>query len=122
MSYVPGPPTGPPEDPPGGSPGPPEPQRKGRTGPILLGALVAVVATVLGPMSALVFGDALGALGLGLLSPLAILVLGVVLLFFPGTRPWGVGLLIGFFAMLIIGAGACVLLLMSLDASYGAAL
>jgi hypothetical protein len=40
------------------------------------------------------------------------------LLFSDGTRRWGLGILIGFFGMLIIGAGACVAILVVVLASY----
>ena len=111
MSYVPTPPPEP----------RPQPPRKSRTGPILLGAVISVAVSILGPVAGITLGDTFGLFGLTLLAPLACLVVGIVLLFPDSTRPWGIGLLIGFFGMLIIGAGACVLLLMSLDSAYGLA-
>ncbi|HET6626166.1 MAG TPA: hypothetical protein VFG63_07235 [Nocardioidaceae bacterium] len=121
MSYVPPPPpgpTGPPE--PSGRPTQPGPAKRNRTALIIFGALISVVATVLGPLAALFLGDSIGFLGAGLLTPVLCLLVGIALLFSERTRPWGLGLLIGFFVMLIVGAGACVLVLMSFSSSYGA--
>ena len=47
-----------------------------------------------------------------------ILATGAGLLFSDRTRRWGVGILIGLFGMLIIGAGACVAVLVVVLAAY----
>jgi hypothetical protein len=49
------------------------------------------------------------------------LVTGVVLLVPESTRWWGVGLLIGFFGMLIVGAGVCLAIVAVLVGSYAGA-
>ena len=49
---------------------------------------------------------------------LATLATGVGLLFSDETRRWGAGILLGFFGMLIIGAGACVAVLVVVLSAY----
>jgi hypothetical protein len=55
----------------------------------------------------------------GWLAPFVLPLAGLALLVDARTRWWGVGVLIGFFGMLIIGAGACVLLLVGLSGGLG---
>jgi hypothetical protein len=116
VSYVPPPP--PPTPVQGPSPGPPPAHP---TRDLWLGILVGVLATLLAPALAVFLAGYAGSwLGLlGLFAPLAVLVAGIVLAFIPSTRRWGVGLLIGFSASLIVGAGACVVLLSSLSSGAG---
>jgi len=100
MSYVP-PPAPPPE--PGRDPG----SRK----ELWYGVGVALVACLVLPFAGLVSPDTLGILGVGVLTPLLVLVVGVVLTIPARTRRWGTGLLLGFAISLVVGAGACVVLL-----------
>jgi hypothetical protein len=63
------------------------------------------------PFAGLVSPNGLGIFGVGVLSPLLVLVAGVVLVIPERTRGWGTGLLIAFAVSLLVGAGACVVLL-----------
>lgn len=104
MSYVP-----PPQPPSGSASEPARPPRRRRE--LWYGVVVGIVACLVLPFLGLVGADALGIFGVGLLSPLAVLVVGVALLVADRTRQWGTGLLIGFVISLILGAGACVAIL-----------
>lgn len=108
MSYV---PTPPPPDQPAAEPG----NRRD----LWLGVLAGVVACIGLPFLSAIGMDRLGLLGLGLLAPLLVLVVGVVLVLPDRTRQWGLGLLIGFAVSLVLGAGACVVLIASYN-SMGA--
>jgi hypothetical protein len=101
MSYVP-PPT---------SPGAPQPARPPGRRELWYGIGVGLFACLVLPFLGLVGADALGIFGVGLLTPLAVLVAGVVLTIPDRTRQWGIGLLIGFLVSLILGAGVCVAIL-----------
>jgi hypothetical protein len=80
-----------------------------------LGAVIGAVALpVLTFAGIAVFGP--GGLVVG---PLAWLVVGVALMFGKSNRPWGLGILIGGFGMLVILGGACVAILASLNAADG---
>jgi hypothetical protein len=111
VSYLPpGPPPGPP---------PPPPPRKGHALEVLLGAVIGGVAlpvlTVAGvaPLVAALGGGAL------LLGPGLLLAVGIGLMIAKETRPWGVGILIGGFVVLIVLGGACVAILAGLNATSG---
>ena len=79
-------------------------------------AIPALLATglVTGTMGVVDDSGALSGIFLvaGLLAP-------VVMLFFATTRKVAIGLLIGYAAVFILAAGACIALLASLDNSYG---
>jgi hypothetical protein len=100
MSYVPPPPAS--EQP------APEP---GRRRELWYGVAVALFACFVLPFAGLLSPDTFGVLGIGVLMPLVVLVAGVVLVIPDRTRQWGTGLLIGFAVSLVLGAGACVVLL-----------
>ena len=108
MSYV----------PPGRPPGPPPP-RKGHALEVLLGAVIGGVAlpvlTVAGA------GPLVATLGPGalVLGPGLLLAVGIGLMIAKETRPWGLGILIGGFLVLIVLGGACVALLTGLSATGG---
>jgi hypothetical protein len=78
---------------------------------------VALLACLVLPFVSLLAPGPLGMFGLGLLTPLAVLVTGVVLVISDRTRQWGIGLLVGFLVALILGAGACVAILATWDYS-----
>ena len=63
-------------------------------------------------------GAQLGPVGLAV-GPVSWLAVAIALIVGKSTRPWGLGILIGGFGMLIILGGACVALLASLDAANG---
>jgi hypothetical protein len=108
MSYI---PTPPPAEEPAVEPG----NRRD----LWLGILVGVVACIGLPFLSLVGVDRLGLFGVGLLAPLIVLVVGVILVIPDRTRRWGTGLLLGFAVALVLGAGACVVLIASYN-SMGA--
>ena len=108
MSYIPTPP--PPEEP---------ATEPGKRRDLWLGILVGLVACLVLPFLAAIGADALGLLGFGLLTPLLVLVAGVILVIPDRTRRWGTGLLMGFVVALVLGAGACVVLIASYN-SMGA--
>ena len=104
--------------------GQPPPPAKPKA-PLLLGILIGAVAPFLGvvPLLALsnvesprVVADLAG------LAPfvwtMAVLATGAGLLFSDRTRRWGVGILLGFFGMLVIGAGLCVAALVVVLSAY----
>lgn len=72
---------------------------------------VALFACLVLPFIGAASADTYGILGVGVLMPLVVLVVGVVLVIPDRTRQWGLGLLIGFAVSLVLGAGACVVLL-----------
>ena len=99
MSYVPPPP-------------PQEPVREpGSRKELWYGIAVALFACLVLPFAGLLSPDHFGILGIGVLMPLVVLVAGVILVIPDRTRQWGTGLLIGFCVSLVLGAGACVVLL-----------
>lgn len=117
--YPPAPPPRPPFPPPFPA-GPPGPPRKSWTGRILLGVLITVGLSLLGALSFLSPFSNSGVPAIGLLVPVVCLVVGIVLASIERTRPWGLGMLIGFLVMLIVGAGACVALIAGLNSTSGA--
>jgi len=58
-------------------------------------------------------------LGVGLLGAIVVPVTGIALCFPASTRGWGLGLLIGFGVALVVGAGACVMLLAAISGGVG---
>lgn len=91
---------------------PAEPVREpGSRKELWYGVGVALFASFVLPFLGLLAPDTFGVLGIGLLMPLVVLVVGVVLVIPDRTRQWGLGLLIGFAVSLVLGAGACVVLL-----------
>ena len=101
---------------------PPPPQPKW---PLFVGMLIGAVAPFLGVLPPILLSsidtprlvsDVVGLTPLG--WAFLVLLTGAGLLFSDRTRRWGVGILIGFFGMLIIGAGACVALLVVVLSSY----
>lgn len=112
MSYV---PTPPPDEPPPGEP----PRPPGSRRDLWLGAVVGFVLTIGVPFLWALIAQAIGYFLPVLLSSLLVLVAGVVLALQERTRQWGLGILIGFAAALVVGAGACAVLLVSFSNSYG---
>jgi hypothetical protein len=96
----------------------PPPAKKPKA-PLLLGMLIGAFAPWVLGVAPLVVTNGSNVAGYALwfwpLIPLA----GIVLLFPEQTRRWGLGILIGFFGMLIIGAGACIALVVGLGATGG---
>ena len=87
--------------------------------PLYLGILIGAVVPFFGLLFPLVLPERIAVLEL---APVAwvflVLLAGAALLFTDETRRWGVGILIGLFGMLIVGAGACVTLLVVVLSSY----
>ncbi len=101
-----------------------QPQQPKPKLPLLLGALFGAASPFSGfALSTLLSSTrsetASGAAPLASVAVvLATLATGVGLLFSDETRRWGAGILLGFFGMLIIGAGACVAVLVVVLAAY----
>lgn len=76
-----------------------------------LGVLVGVVLTFGTPFLGAVLAQTFTTFVPVLLSPLLVLVAGTVLAVRDSTRQWGLGILIGFAGALVVGAGACVVLI-----------
>ncbi len=98
---------------------PPPPPRKPKA-PLLLGALIGAVTPFAGLVLPVVLGNGPDLLALAplvwfLLVPAA----GAGLLFSDQTRRWGLGILLGFFGMLVVTAGACVAIVLTLTATSG---
>ncbi len=103
------------------SPGPwstPPPAPKPKL-PLLAGALAGVVTPIFLSVVPVVVTNGATVAGYGLLSWLVVPVVGVALLVAPATRRWGAGVLLGFFGMLVVGAGACVAILVAVNAGGG---
>lgn len=101
---------------------PPPPKPKA---PLFLGILIGAVAPFLGLIPSILLSGVDSPSVVSEIAGIApfgwvflILATGAGLLFSDRTRRWGVGILIGLFGMLIIGAGACVTLLVVVLASY----
>jgi len=112
MSNIPPPPDGP-------SPYPSSQTGLSRTVKIVLGAVIGAVALPFVMFLGVLVGSRVDIFAFVWLAPVLVLLAGVALLVDRETRPWGTGVLIGFFAMLIIGAGACALLIVGLSGSIG---
>lgn len=98
---------------------PPQPARQPKA-PLLLGILIGAVAPWFGVLAAVLFSDRVDAAGLAPVPWfLLVFLVGCGLLFPASTRRWGLGILIGMFAMLIIGAGACVVIFVALVSATG---
>jgi hypothetical protein len=111
------PPTGPPQGPPWGHHPPPGSQpNRGRGWEIFGGVVVGGIATVILPLMSLAVADQAG-LGAIIVALLLVPALGLGLLFSKSARPWGLGLLIGWAAALIVVGGSCVAIIASLDGS-----
>ncbi|MET0447220.1 MAG: hypothetical protein ABW004_02390 [Aeromicrobium sp.] len=110
------PPSGPPQGPPpwGYYPTPSPPPSPGHGWQIACGAVIGGVATVALPFVSLGVASSNG-IGFFLASFLVVPGTGLGLLFAATTRPWGIGLLIGWAIALVVAAGACVALLSGLQ-------
>jgi hypothetical protein len=110
----------------GWSPGPPQwqPPAPKPKAPLVLGILIGAATPIAGLLIPVLFSSLTdsGVSGVISTAPFAlgmlVVVTGAGLLFSDQTRRWGAGILIGFFGMLIIGAGACVVLLVVVLSSY----
>jgi hypothetical protein len=82
------------------------------------GLLVGGFATFVLPLLSLGIIDATG-IGFGtiIVALLLVPIVGVGLMFGGPTRPWGIGLLIGWAIVLIVVGGSCVAIIASLNGS-----
>lgn len=113
--------TQPPYPPPGqGWPTPP-PARppKPPKAPLFAGIAIGALAPWFFSLVPLILTNGDSVAGYGLYAWVLVPLVGIVLLVVPATRRWGLGMLIGFFGMLIIGAGACLTLVVGLNAGGG---
>jgi hypothetical protein len=76
--------------------------------------VVGGIITVILPLMSLALVDQTG-FGAFIVALLLVPVVGLGLLFSDSTRPWGIGILIGWATALIVVGGSCVALLASLD-------
>jgi hypothetical protein len=95
-------------------PAPPPPSSKV---PLLVGALIGAVAPWSFSLVPLILTGGSSVAGYGLYAWLLVPVVGIGLLLAPATRRWGAGVLIGYFGMLVVGAGACLVLVVGLNAT-----
>ncbi len=96
----------------------PPPPRKPRT-PLLLGIVIGAVVPFFGLVPPLLFRNGPDVVGMApVVWVFMVLLGGAALLFSDDTRRWGVGILIGLFGMLIVGAGACVTLFIVFLSTY----
>jgi hypothetical protein len=111
----------PPPPPYGLPPGGPPPRRSGNKGRFWLGVVLAIPAVILGPVligvagalgDAVASGTSLGVI-LGGMTALALLAGVVILVALERTRWVGLGMLAGFAGLFILGAGACVALIVA---------
>ena len=112
------PPTGPPEDPPpwGHYPQPlPRPER-GRGWEIVGGVVVGGIAAILVPLIVLAVASSSSGSGVAevIVGLVLVPIIGIGLLFSKASRPWGVGILIGWAIAVIVVGGACVAIIASL--------
>lgn len=98
---------------------PPPPQEPGKALPLALGAVAGAMGLPVLVFLGVLVGETLNVFGFVWLAPLVVPLAGVGLLVADRTRWWGAGVLIGFFGMLIIGAGACVLLFVGVMGGFG---
>jgi hypothetical protein len=110
--------TQPPQGPPWGSYPPPGSQPpKGRGWEIFGGVIVGGIASILVPLIVLAIASGAGSSfgGAELVLGLVIVpLIGAGLLFGKATRPWGVGILIGWAIAVIVVGGTCVALIATL--------
>jgi hypothetical protein len=113
------PPTGPPHDPPpwGHYPQPnPEP-RRGRGWEIFGGVVVGGIAAVLVPLIVVAIASGAGS-GFGgaelVLALVVVPLIGIGLMVNKASRPWGLGILIGWAIAVIVIGGSCVAIIASL--------
>jgi hypothetical protein len=85
--------------------------------PLLAGALIGAVAPWSLSLVPLVLTGGSSVAGYGLYAWVLVPLVGIGLLVAPATRRWGAGVLIGFFGMLVVGAGACIVLVVGLNAT-----
>ena len=97
---------------------PPAPEPKPKL-PLVVGAFAGAVAPWFFSLVPLILTNGNTAAGYGLLSWLVVPLVGVALLIAPATRRWGAGVLLGFFGMLVVGAGACIVVIVGLNAAGG---
>lgn len=111
------PPTGPPQGPPpwGHYPPPGSQPPRGRGWEIFAGVVIGGVAAVVVPILVLAAASGFG-IGFAeiIVSIVLVPIVGVGLLFGTGSRPWGIGILIGWAIALIVIGGSCVAILASL--------
>ncbi|WP_134766670.1 hypothetical protein [Nocardioides sp. 1609] len=121
MSYLPPPPPGPPGPPglPPGGYGYGPPPKRSRAPQIILGTLIGGVASVIAPVVGLAAsGDTITPVFVAIaVVPLV----AIGLMFSAATRPWGIGILIGWAIVAIVVGGACVALIAALSNSHAAA-
>ena len=120
MSYGQPPPADPPAEQPPEQPGQQpgqQPAQPSRRLPLLVGAFAGAVAPWFFSLVPLVLTNGSGVAGYFLYAWLLVPVIGIGLLIAPTTRRWGAGVLIGFFGMLVVGAGACVAIVVGLNAN-----
>jgi len=84
---------------------------------LLAGAFAGAVAPWFFSLVPFVLTGGDSVAGYGLYAWLLVPVIGIALLIGRPTRRWGAGVLIGFFGMLVIGAGACLALVIGLNAN-----
>ena len=97
----------------------PPPPAKPPKAPLFAGILIGAVAPWFFSLVPLILTNGNTAAGYGLYAWVLVPLAGIVLLVVPRTRRWGLGVLIGFFGMLIIGAGACLTIVVGLNAGGG---
>jgi hypothetical protein len=85
--------------------------------PLLAGAFAGAVAPWFFSLVPFILTGGNSVAGYGLYAWLLVPVVGIGLLIAPRTRRWGAGVLMGFFGMLVIGAGACLVIVVGLNAN-----
>jgi len=113
------PPTGPPQGPPpwGHYPPPPgPPPKRGRGWEIVGGVVVGGILSIVLPLMSLAIADRAGFGGF-IVALLLVPAIGLGLLFSDSSRPWGLGILIGWAVALIVVGGSCVAIIASLNGS-----
>lgn len=110
------PPTGPPPwghyPPPGSQP------PRGRGWEIFGGVVVGGIAAILVPLLGLAIASGFDNGFVGFFASLVLVpIVGIGLLFSRASRPWGLGILIGWAVALIVVGGSCVAIIASLNGS-----
>lgn len=110
----------PPYQPPAGQGGwPTPPPQKPPKAPLFAGIAIGALAPWFFSLVPLILTNGDSVAGYGLYAWVLVPLAGIVLLVVPRTRRWGLGMLIGFFGMLIIGAGACLTIVAGLNLNGG---